>query len=255
MNKQNILIVFCISIIVLIICISINCYSFKEGLDNSDAIDIPVNGVIPDGYYKIDDKTMKKIPYGYTTNAEKTTLLSNTQTSFWVEYIKEKDNVYGNSVTYSSTIENTKYNSGNYDLLYHDSPESIKSQSGVYGTDFGTTMVVDSCGNKILIPYNESQGYSIYYEPGSYKYGASTYIPTYEDSVYFSKNNYYGNTSFKPTTKTPSTLEYSRLSKNYTNNIIYTEPQFIISSSYIPTNEITTYSSKTSGIDTTTVYT
>jgi ankyrin repeat protein len=170
-------------------------------------------------------------------------------------YIKEKDNVYGNSVTYSSTIENPKYNSGNYDVSYHDSPESIKSQSGVYGTDFGTTMVVDPCGNKILIPYNESQGHSIYYEPGSYKYGASTYIPTYEDSVYFSKNNYYGNTSFKPTTKTPSTLKYSRLSKNDGENITYTEPQFIISSTYIPSSEITTYSSKTSGVDTTSIYT
>jgi hypothetical protein len=255
MNKQNILIVFCILLILLILGILTNYYSFKECLDDSDDIDIPANGVIPDGYYKIRDRKMKKIPYGYTTDSTKTELLPNTQTSFWVEYIKEKDNVYGNSVTYSSTIENTKYNSGNYQVSYHDSPESIKSQSGVYGTDFGTTMVVDPCGNKILIPYNESQGHSIYYEPGSYKYGASTYIPTYEDSVYFSKNNYYGNTSFKPTTKTPSTLKYSRLSKNDGENITYTEPQFIISSTYIPNSEITTYSSKTSGVDTTSIYT
>jgi len=197
---------------------------------------------------------MKKIPYGYTTDSEKTTLLPNTQTSFWVEYIKDKDNTYGNSVTYSSTSENTKYNAGNYEVSYHDSVESIKRQSGVYGTDFGTTIVVDSSGNKILIPYNEVQGHSIYYQPGTYKYGASTYIPTYEDSVYFNKTKYYGNTSFKPLLKTKSTLDYSQLSINDINNTIYTEPQFIISSTYIPSNQVTSYSSKTSGIDTTAIY-
>jgi hypothetical protein len=253
MDKKNMGIVFLIVIILLVFGILTAYYPFKEGLDNSDVINIPADGVIPDGYYKIRDGKMKKIPYGYTTNSEKNELLPNTQTAFWVEHVR--GNISGNSVTGGSTIENSKYNAGNYDLMYHDSVASIKSQSGVYGTDFGTTMVVDSCGNKILIPYNESQGHSIYYKSGSYKYGASTYIPTYEDSVYFSKKKYYGNTSFKPLLKKPSTLKYNGLSKNDGENIIYTEPQFIISSTYIPTNEITTYSSKTSGIDTTTVYT
>jgi hypothetical protein len=253
MNKKNMGIVFLIVIILLVIGIFSTYYPFKEGLDNSDTIDIPADGVIPDGYYKIRDGKMKKIPYGYTTNVEKNELLPNTQTAFWVNEVKK--NISGNSVTDGSTIENSKYNAGNYDFSYHDSLASIKSQSGVYGTDFGTTIVVDSCGNKILIPYNEWQGHSIYYKPGSYKYGASTYIPSYEDSVYFGKKNYYGNTSFKPLLKKQSTLKYSRLSKNYGENVIYTEPQFIISSTYIPINEITTYSSKTSGIDTTTVYT
>jgi len=241
MNKKNIAIVFCMLIFLLIICISINCYSFKEGLDNSDAINIPADGVIPDGYYKIDDKTMKKIPYGYTTNTEKNELLPTTQSSFWVDYVKKKDNVMDDPI-----LNSNKYNSDNYNLSYHDSEETIKYQSGLYGSDFGTTMVLDSCGNKILIPYSEMQGYPIYYKPGTYKYGASTYIPNYEDSVFLSKA--------KPK-KMPLSSKFKKdnLSEKKT-NIVYLKPQFISLSTYLPKNEETIFSSKTSGIDTTSAY-
>jgi hypothetical protein len=241
MNKKNIAIVFCMLIFLLIICISINCYSFKEGLDNSDAINIPADGVIPDGYYKIDDKTMKKIPYGYTINTEKNELLPTTQSSFWVDYVKKKDNVMDDPI-----LNSNKYNSDNYNLSYHDSEETMKYQSGLYGSEFGTTMVLDSCGNKILIPYSEMQGYPIYYKPGTYKYGASTYIPNYEDSVFLSKA--------KPK-KMPLSSKFKKdnLSEKKT-NIVYLKPQFISLSTYLPKNEETIFSSKTSGIDTTSAY-
>ena len=240
MNKTNIVILFCILLILLTIGILTNYYFLKEGLDNSDAINIPVDGVIPDGYYKIDDKTMKKIPYGYTTNAEKTELLPNTQSAFWVDYVKKKDNVMDDPI-----LNSKKYNSDNYDLLYHDSEETIKYQSGLYGSEFGTTMVLDSCGNKILIPYNEIQGYPIYYKPGTYKYGASKYVPTYEDSIFLSK----------ATTKLPLSLnnKYEKKTEKK-RNIVYLKPQFISLSTYLPKNEETIFSSKTSGIDTTSVY-
>ena len=241
MNKKNIVILFCILLILLTIGILTNYYSLKEGLDNSDAINIPVDGVIPDGYYKIDDKTMKKIPYGYTTNTEKNELLPNTQSSFWVDYVKKKDNVMDDPI-----LNSKKYNSDNYDLLYHDSEETIKYQSGLYGSEFGTTMVLDSCGNKLLIPYNEVQGYPIYYKPGTYKYGGSTYIPNYEDSVFLSK------------AKTKKMTLSSKFKKNNLSekktNVVYLKPQFISLSTYLPKNEETIFSSKTSGIDTTSVY-
>ena len=246
MNKKNIVILFCILLILLTIGILTNYYSLKEGLDNSDATNIPADGVIPDGYYKIDDKTMKKIPYGYTTNTEKNELLPTTQSSFWVDYVKKKDNIPGYPVTNGSTIENSKYNGDNYDLLYHDSEETIKYQSGLYGSEFGTTMVLDSCGNKILIPYTEMQGFPIYYKPGSYKYGGSTYIPNYEDSVFLSKAK-------TKKIQLPSKLKKYNLSEKKT-NVVYLKPQFISLSTYLPKNEETIFSSKTSGIDTTSVY-
>jgi hypothetical protein len=243
MNKKYIVMVFGMLIFLLIICISINCYSFKEGLDNSDAINIPADGVIPDGYYKIDDITMKKIPYGYTTNTEKTELLPNTQSAFWADYVKKKDNVMDDPI-----LNSKKYNSDNYDLLYHDSEETIKYQSGLYGSEFGTTMILDSCGNKILIPYSQVQGYPIYYKPGSYKYGASTYIPTYEDSVFLSK------AKPKKMPLSSKIIKNNFPEKKYQKNVVYLKPQFISLSTYVPNNAETIYSSKTSGIDTTSVY-
>lgn len=242
MNKKNIIILFCILLILLTIGILTNYHSLKEGLDNSDAINIPADGVIPDGYYKIDDKTMKKIPYGYTTNSEKNELLPNTQSAFWTDYVKKKENV-----TDDPAINSNKYNSNNYDLLYHDSEETIKYQSGLYGSSIGTTMVLDSCGNKILIPYSEVQGYPIYYTPGTYKYGASKYVPSYEDSIYLSNSMKKNKQSLNSNIKKDNLSEKKR-------NIIYLKPQFISLSTYVPKNEETIYSSKTSGIDTTSVY-
>lgn len=243
MNKKNILIIFCILLILLAIAILITSYSCKEGLDNSDEINIPTGGVIPDGYYKISDTKMKKIPDGYITNSEKNELLPNrqTQTSFWVDYVKKKDNIMNEPI-----LNSKKYNSDNYDLLYHDSEETIKYQSGLYGSDFGTTMVLDNCGNKILIPYSQLQGYPIYYKPGSYKYGASTYIPNYEAGVFLSKSN---------TNKLPdnSLIQKDNLSEKK-RKIVYLKPQFISLSTYAPNNEETIFSSKTSGIGTTSMY-
>jgi len=251
MNKKYTAIVFCMLIFLVIICISINCYSSKEGLDNSDVINIPANRIIPDGYYKIDDIKMKKIPYGYTTNTEKNELLPTTQSSFWVDYVKNKD-----IMTDDPILNSRRYNSDNYDLLYHDSEETIKYQSGLYGSDFGTTMVLDSCGNKILIPYNKVQGYPIYYKPGSYKYGASTYIPNYEDSVYLSKANNVDSSLYIPKSSLSSSrLKYTKLPKKQRRQtVIYLKPQFISLSTYVPNNSETIYSSKTSGIDTTSGY-
>jgi hypothetical protein len=243
MNKKYIVMVFSMLIFLLIICISINCYSIKEGLDNSDAINIPADGVIPEGYYKIDDITMKKIPYGYTTNTEKTELLPNTQSAFWSDYVKKKDNVMDDPI-----LNSKKYNSDNYDLLYHDSEETIKYQSGLYGSEFGTTMILDSCGNKILIPYSQVQGYPIYYKPGSYKYGASKYIPTYEDSVFLSK------AKPKKMPLSSKIIKNNFPEKKYQKNVVYLKPQFISLSTYVPNNSETIYSSKTSGIDTTSAY-
>jgi hypothetical protein len=146
-----------------------------------------------------------------------------------------------------------KYDKDNYNLLYHDTEESIKYQSGIYGSSFGTTLVLDPCGNKVLIPYSKPQGYPTYYTPGTYKYGAASYVPSYEASVYFSKMN-------EPLQKKapkplkPTQIEYSYLPDKNAKKVYYLKPQFISLSSYNPNREPTMYSSKTTGIDTTTPY-
>jgi len=161
-----------------------------EGFDDNQntSQDIPTDG-IPDGYYKISDTKMAKVPYGYKVNSTKDGLLAASQAAFWADYAKNYDKTYGNVdlLTQEEDLTNTKYNDNNYDITYHDSPEDIQKQGGLFDASFGTVMVIDPCGNKLLIPYNPAQSLPIYYTPGTYKYGSSAYVPSYEDSVYLSK--------------------------------------------------------------------
>lgn len=76
-----------------------------------------------------------------------------------------------------------RYSSDNYNVEYHDAISDIVGQDG----DSGIAWVADACGNKIGLPQLKGQEYITYYDPGSYKYGASNYVPTYEDSIYLSK--------------------------------------------------------------------
>ena len=80
-----------------------------------------------------------------------------------------------------------KYNSNNFDVTYHDSIEKILSQNDVLGIDSGNAYVIDKSGNKVKLPPVGMGVSPTYYVPGSYKFGASTYVPSYEDSVYLSK--------------------------------------------------------------------
>jgi hypothetical protein len=161
-----------------------------EGFDDNQntSQDIPTDG-IPDGYYKISDTKMAKVPYGYKVNSTKDGLLAASQATFWADYAKNYDKTYGNVDLLTQEVDgtDTKYNNNNYDITYHDSPEDIQKQGGLFDASFGTVMVIDPCGNKLLIPYNPAQSLPIYYTPGTYKYGSSTYVPSYEDSVYLSK--------------------------------------------------------------------
>jgi len=175
-----------------------------EGFDDNQntSQDIPTDGNIPDGYYKISDTKMAKVPYGYKVNSTKDGLLAASQAAFWADYAKNYDKTYGNVdlITPEEELTNTKYknkkytnmkyNNNNYDITYHDSWEDIKKQNGLFETSFSTVTVVDPCGNKISIPYNPAQSLPIYYTPGTYKYGSSTYVPSYEDSVYLSKTTF-----------------------------------------------------------------
>lgn len=167
-------------------------YNFNEGFDlNVNAPqDIPNDGKIPDGFYKISDTKIAKVPYGYSANDTKDGIIASSQSAFWVDYAKNYDMINGNiDMTTPSIDESTRqYKYNDYNITYHDSPEDIKKQGSIFDSSFGTVMVLDPCGNKVLIPYNPAQSLPIYYRPGSYKYGSSIYVPSYEDSVYLSKS-------------------------------------------------------------------
>jgi hypothetical protein len=87
-----------------------------------------------------------------------------------------------------STIDTkTKYNSDNLDMEYHDNLQALGANN-IYNTEMGTEKVYDVKGNLVDVVSNAVQGKIVYYQPGSYKYGATSYVPYYEDSVFLSRS-------------------------------------------------------------------
>lgn len=110
--------------------------------------------------------------------------------------IQDPSNGYGyvgNSNLISQTgkydFNNTNYKdlANDYDINYHPSAEQIMANASLSDVSFSSLAVFDQCGNIVQVPYNPLQGTVTYYQPGSFPFGASTYIPKYEDSVYLSR--------------------------------------------------------------------
>jgi hypothetical protein len=74
----------------------------------------------------------------------------------------------------------------NYNVEFHESANEIMNQNRLYDLSFGEVRVLDQTGNLVVLPAAKSQGSVTYYQPGEFPFGASTYIPNYEDSVYLS---------------------------------------------------------------------
>jgi len=130
----------------------------------TDIVQIPndANGkyTIPSGYYKINDSQMAKIPYGFTINNSGTGITLSPAINVINSPISQ--NAPTTNLTDASYNSLIKYNSNNYDIQYH----------------------ADLSYNDEL---NGLKTRAIYYEPGAFKYGGSSYVPNYEDSIYLSK--------------------------------------------------------------------
>ena len=83
--------------------------------------------------------------------------------------------------------EITKYNSDNLDVEYHDDLQKTGTNN-IYSTTMGKAKVYDVSGKLVDVISNDVQGSIVYYQPGSYKYGATSYVPYYEDSVFLSRS-------------------------------------------------------------------
>ncbi len=232
---------------------------------------IPKNGVIPDGFYKVDDKNMAPLRQDMLPNIEKIDIGGTAHNPIMTEhygtgFVNKKafyDKVFTittpkfpvgpanptvfplppklyytpvptgqpwnhNQVQYlpygklanvdSKGIlqpgyhdnpglisktgmfdynKNYKDISMNYNVEFHDSIDVLKEQNDMYDISFGSITVLDPCGNLVVLPRSEIQGDITYYRPGTYTFGASTYVPKYEDSVYLSRS-----------TQLPTTSEY-----------------------------------------------
>ena len=105
------------------------------------------------------------------------------------------------------TADKIDYSKGllNLNVEYHDSAEKIAKDTG-YGLDVGVVWLYDPIQKKkVAVARPAIQNSATYYEHGAYKYGASTYVPDYSESVLLSKaNNYFTDKTTTAAPKNPS---------------------------------------------------
>jgi hypothetical protein len=129
--------------------------------------------------------------------------LQPTDKISWTDYSKaayykiytETSGKMAAQITDTSTtqIDGTKttsarYDSNNYTVQYHADPSTFSDPNLSDAT--GAAIVEDQYGNQVaLAPLGMKSDISQinYYQPGTYMYGGSSYVPNYEDSVYLSK--------------------------------------------------------------------
>jgi hypothetical protein len=176
MNKN---IIFIISLLVLIVLtLAIDVLFIKNTFEGMDAI--PTNAQI-----YAQSQQQAAVDKGFSSGcAGSGSVNGDSQIPKAIDY----KGLYGNTAPTQAAYKNiTSFNKDNYDVQYHEDAEMIKEQEGAYGLTTKTITVKDQTGNTVILPFSEIQGSTLYNEPGSYRFGPSTYVPSYEDSVYLSR--------------------------------------------------------------------
>jgi hypothetical protein len=94
---------------------------------------------------------------------------------------------YGLSVALDPSFNSrspTTYDTNNYDVLYHTDPETLQ-KTDMHSPLNGTW--VNQEGKAVFVPWKTESKDFTYYQGGAYPYGGTSYVPTYEESVYLSK--------------------------------------------------------------------
>lgn len=121
------------------------------------------------------------LPYGKIAN--------QTKDGYFIPGYKQ--NPYLISPTGNFRYDQTyKDISNNYDVEFHADPKTLQDQNDMYNSEFGSMTVLDQYGNLITIPRSSVQGDITYFQPSTFNYGISTYVPKYEDSVYLSRTSH-----------------------------------------------------------------
>ena len=146
---------------------------------------IPSTG-LDAGYYNIKnaDGTKSKyeapIPEGYKVDAT-----GNLAQMTKKELYRQWDISKNNDTSWNATPDKNSadhYNLQNVNVQYHmDTPTDDT------GSESKGTWVKGPTGALIYVPWSDTDGSITYNQPGTYPYGASSYVPSYEDSVYLSK--------------------------------------------------------------------
>ena len=135
-------------------------------------INIFIGKFLIEGYVDMPNTDMPNAKKPYTNMAIKYANYAN------YEYVKK----FGISDT-SNNITDISYNADPYyNVQYHADTYDVSGD-----INKGTAYVVDKSGNIIALPPTGLEVTPTYYQPGSYRFGASTYVPNYEDSIYLSQ--------------------------------------------------------------------
>jgi hypothetical protein len=133
-------------------------------------VTIPQTG-IPDGYYQTGTNYMTAIPFGYVASPDKQTISPQVQSTI---INASSNNPYStintnasNRFTTDSSNNITHYDPNNYNITFHADPQDNSSN---YFGDIHTNLPG-----------------ATYYQPGTYPYGPTSWVPNYEESVYLSK--------------------------------------------------------------------
>jgi hypothetical protein len=95
--------------------------------------------------------------------------------------------------------------SNNYDVTFHSDVNTLMhNNDSTIDLSFGQVRVIDQTGNVVILPSAPVQSPITYYQPGSFPFGASSYIPKYEDSVYLSRLTQLSTTAPYISSKTPA---------------------------------------------------
>lgn len=124
---------------------------------------------IPDKYY-VNNGIVNQIPYGY-------------------EYVNTNDKTSIKMTTsYANDVSNTKYNASNYrDVEYHTDPTLGNDMTDKNTAGPGKMWILDKNKKLVAVPYTDAATKPLYYEPGSFRFTSSNYVPSYQETVYLSK--------------------------------------------------------------------
>ena len=198
MNKRHILFLLFVILAVLAIGLLLTINLF-EGLDINKTQVISQNEdgsyTVPEGYYVISTDTSKqqqtisKIPFGYAVDSNGNLFPTTTATIYSTSQTPGDSDWSNTTVTDSSYSKQTRFSADNTDIEYHLDTIDSKAQDNYTSDSLAQTgtWVIDKSGKKVLVPWSQITDGITYYQPGSYTFGTSTYVPNYESSVLLSK--------------------------------------------------------------------
>ena len=184
-----------------------------------------------DSNYYIDlsnNNMLQKVPYGYVQGFDKTSYVPKSNSAIYetrkiakdnadidkkindlqvgrkqfnanmfsskekeIEYLKKQKL----SVVDIKDTSSSSYNSDNYDITYHPDPSTLVKNTDESSAGVGKMWIRNTSGNLIAVPYSNVKQTTLYYEPGSYPFGPSSYVPNYEESTLLSKSSNQSNVS------------------------------------------------------------